>query len=141
MKGIQNKIKRLFDLLVSIVVIYITAPFLLLISIAIKLTSLGPVFFNQERLGKDGKIFKILIFDVLGSIVVIYMTDTFLLLVSTAIKLTSRGSVFFKQERLGKDGKIFKILKFRTMVDNAVNIGSGLSSFEGDPRVTKVGSF
>lgn len=91
MRGIQNRIKRLFDLLVSIVVIYITAPFLLLISIA--------------------------------------------------IKLTSRGPVFFKQERLGKDGKVFNIIKFRTMVDNAVNIGSGLSTFEGDPRVTKIGGF
>jgi undecaprenyl phosphate N,N'-diacetylbacillosamine 1-phosphate transferase len=44
------------------------------------------------------------------------------------------------QERLGKDGKVFKIYKFRTMVDGAVNIGSGLRTDEGDSRITKVGN-
>lgn len=56
------------------------------------------------------------------------------------IKIDSKGRVFFKQERLGKDGEVFKIYKFRTMVENAENIGTGLSTFEGDPRVTKVGN-
>ncbi|MFD1064411.1 sugar transferase [Oceanobacillus locisalsi] len=61
-------------------------------------------------------------------------------IVAIAIKLDSKGSVFFKQERAGKDGEVFKVYKFRTMIENAVNVGSGLSTFEGDPRVTRVGS-
>lgn len=35
------------------------SPLLLLIALAIKLDSSGPVFFRQERVGRDGKIFKI----------------------------------------------------------------------------------
>ena len=62
------------------------------------------------------------------------------IIIAIAIKIDSRGSVIFKQKRLGKNGKVFKIYKFRTMVENAENIGSGLSTYEGDPRVTKVGS-
>jgi len=62
------------------------------------------------------------------------------ILIAIAIKLDSKGPVFFKQERLGKKGKVFKIYKFRTMVDNAESIGSGIYTYEGDPRITKVGS-
>ncbi len=61
--------------------------------------------------------------------------------IAILIRLDSKGSAFFKQSRLGRDGKVFSILKFRTMVENAESIGSGLSTFEGDPRVTKVGNF
>ncbi|GAA0343305.1 sugar transferase [Oceanobacillus oncorhynchi subsp. oncorhynchi] len=62
------------------------------------------------------------------------------IIVAILIKLDNKGAIFFKQERVGKNGKVFKIYKFRTMIENAMNVGSGLSTFEGDPRVTKVGS-
>lgn len=62
------------------------------------------------------------------------------LIIAILIKIDSKGPVFFLQERLGKDGKVFKIYKFRTMVDGAVNIGSGLRTDEGDSRITKVGN-
>jgi sugar transferase EpsL len=64
-----------------------------------------------------------------------------LLGIALAVRLSSSGSILFCQERLGKLGKPFTIYKFRTMVDGAVNIGIGLGTFKGDPRVTKVGKF
>ncbi|HAZ49449.1 MAG TPA: sugar transferase [Cyanobacteria bacterium UBA11369] len=64
-----------------------------------------------------------------------------LLGIALAVRLSSPGPILFCQERLGKLGKPFTIYKFRTMVDGAVNIGSGLATFKGDPRVTKVGKF
>lgn len=54
--------KRLLDFLLSFIVIIILSPALLVIAIAIKIDSKGPVFFLQERLGKDGKVFKIIKF-------------------------------------------------------------------------------
>ena len=62
------------------------------------------------------------------------------ILIAIAIKVDSKGPVLFKQKRLGRDGDIFNILKFRTMIENAEKIGPGLSTFEGDPRVTRVGN-
>ena len=62
------------------------------------------------------------------------------ILIAIAIKVDSKGPVLFKQKRLGRDGDIFNILKFRTMIENAENIGPGLSTFEGDSRVTRVGA-
>lgn len=64
-----------------------------------------------------------------------------LLLIALAIRLTSPGPVLFVQERLGHLGQPFRIYKFRTMVDGAVNMGAGLDTFQGDPRVTLVGKF
>ena len=63
------------------------------------------------------------------------------IIIPIAIKCDSKGPVFFKQERRTKKGKIFKMLKFRSMVVNAENMGTGLFNYENDPRVTKVGRF
>ena len=61
MKKCQLAIKRAFDVVVSLLmIIFLTIiPVLIVVPIAIKLTSAGPAVFKQERVGKDGKIFKI----------------------------------------------------------------------------------
>lgn len=63
------------------------------------------------------------------------------LVIAVAIKIDSKGPVFFKQERRTKNGRIFRMLKFRSMIVNAENIGTGLFSYENDPRITRVGRF
>lgn len=62
MRNLNLFIKRLMDFFGSLVGIIIISPILIIIAIAIKLTSEGPVFFKQDRLGKDGKAFKIIKF-------------------------------------------------------------------------------
>jgi exopolysaccharide biosynthesis polyprenyl glycosylphosphotransferase len=49
--------KRLFDLVCASALLLITWPILLISTIAIKLTSKGPVIFRQERVGQNGRIF------------------------------------------------------------------------------------
>lgn len=61
------------------------------------------------------------------------------ILFSLLIRLDTKGKVFFKQERLGKNGKVFKIYKFRTMIENAEKVGTGIFTNDEDPRITKVG--
>lgn len=56
-KGFQRIIKRLFDIVGSISGLILLSPFFLMIAILVKLDSPGPVFFKQERIGKDGKPF------------------------------------------------------------------------------------
>jgi len=55
-------IKRAFDVVVSTLLLILFSPVFLLVAIAIKLDSRGPVFFSQERVGMDGKQFNILKF-------------------------------------------------------------------------------
>lgn len=81
------------------------------------------------------------IFDITSSAIGIVILSPLFLIVSILIKLDSHGKVLFIQDRLGKDGKVFKIYKFRTMCDNAINIGNGLFTDETDSRITKIGSF
>lgn len=64
-----------------------------------------------------------------------------LLAIALAVRLSSPGPILFCQERLGKLGTSFVIYKFRTMVDGAIHIGTGLNTFKGDPRATSVGKF
>lgn len=52
-------IKRLFDLLISFIMIILLLPLFLIVSILIKLDSNGPVFYKQERITQYGKIFRI----------------------------------------------------------------------------------
>src|SRR5574343_1627613 len=51
--------KRAFDLLVAGTALLLLSPLLLLIALAIKLDSPGPVFFRQERVGRHGVPFRI----------------------------------------------------------------------------------
>lgn len=56
---ITNRItKRIFDLIIGSVAFLLVLPILIVVSVWIKLDSKGPVFFNGERIGKDGKLFK-----------------------------------------------------------------------------------
>lgn len=51
--------KRLFDIGASLLILLIASPFLLLLALAIKLDSPGPVFYRQVRVGRYGKDFRI----------------------------------------------------------------------------------
>lgn len=55
-------IKRFLDLILSLLALIILMPVLVIVAIVIKIDSKGPVFFLQERLGKNGKVFKIIKF-------------------------------------------------------------------------------
>ena len=50
--------KRLFDVIVSLIIILIIIPVLIIVALLIKMESRGPVFFMQERVGLNGKLFK-----------------------------------------------------------------------------------
>ncbi|MBI1285450.1 MAG: TIGR03013 family PEP-CTERM/XrtA system glycosyltransferase [Thiobacillus sp.] len=59
---IRDTVKRLFDLLVSAVMLAISLPIMALTALMIKLESPGPVLYRQERVGQGGRCFTILKF-------------------------------------------------------------------------------
>lgn len=61
-KPVYTFIKRLFDIFASFISIILLALPMLIVAIAIKCDSKGPVLFKQDRIGKNKKIFKILKF-------------------------------------------------------------------------------
>ena len=101
-------IKRVLDILLSITALFILWPFFLMITIAIKLDSPGPVFFRQKRVGKNKRHFEILKFRTM-------ITDTpndtpTHLLINPHTFITRTGS-FLRRTSLDELPQIFNIIK------------------------------
>jgi exopolysaccharide biosynthesis polyprenyl glycosylphosphotransferase len=62
LRRIDRSIKRAMDITISGIILVAFSPLMLLIALLIKLTSRGPVFFVQERVGQDGRAFQLLKF-------------------------------------------------------------------------------
>jgi undecaprenyl phosphate N,N'-diacetylbacillosamine 1-phosphate transferase len=58
-KKIQKMLKQLIDIAIAIIAIIIFSVPFLIIALLIKIDSKGPIFFRQERVGKNGRTFKI----------------------------------------------------------------------------------
>lgn len=56
---VYRKIKRILDIILSLIGLIIISPLLIIVAIAIKLESKGPIIFKQDRLGLYGEVFKI----------------------------------------------------------------------------------
>lgn len=60
--GWNRILKKAVDVALSVVILTLLSPVLLFIALLVKLTSPGPVFYRQERMGMDGKTFAMLKF-------------------------------------------------------------------------------
>lgn len=76
--------------------------------------------------------------DIIMSAILIILLIIPMAIIAILVKCDSKGPVLFKQVRVTTYGKRFKIWKFRTMVDNAEQMG-GLITEANDKRVTKLG--
>ncbi|MBD9215929.1 MAG: sugar transferase [Solobacterium sp.] len=79
------------------------------------------------------------VFDIVVSLIMIILCSPILLIISILIVKDSKGGVFYRQERITQYGRVFRIFKFRTMVQNADQIGTQVT-VSNDSRITKVGS-
>lgn len=113
--------KRAFDIFTASIMLIILSPLFLILAIAIKADSKGPVFFRQERVTQYGKTFKIF---------------KFRTMVNNADKLGSQVTV-------GNDDRITKVGKFIRKcrldeVSQLLNVLGGSMSFVGTrPEVVK----
>lgn len=79
------------------------------------------------------------VFDIVVSLIMIILCSPILLIISILIVKDSKGGVFYRQERVTQYGRVFRIFKFRTMVQNADQIGTQVT-VSNDSRITKIGS-
>jgi exopolysaccharide biosynthesis polyprenyl glycosylphosphotransferase len=61
-RKIASTIKRVMDIIGSAIALVVCAPLFLIVAIAIKVTSRGPIFFRQQRVGQYGRAFVLLKF-------------------------------------------------------------------------------
>jgi len=55
----QRRTKRLLDVVAAVSVFFLALPFWILVAFAVWLEDRGPVFYSQERVGKEGRIFRV----------------------------------------------------------------------------------
>lgn len=79
------------------------------------------------------------VFDIVVSLIMIILCSPILLFISILIVKDSKGGIFYRQERVTQYGRVFRIFKFRTMVQNADQIGTQVT-VSNDSRITKIGS-
>ena len=114
-------LKRIFDIVVSLIMLIILLPVFIFLGVAIKIDSKGPIFFRQERITQYGKTFKIF---------------KFRTMVNNAEKLGTQVTV-------GNDARITKVGKFirdcrLDEIAQLLNILTGDMTFVGTrPEVRK----
>lgn len=116
----QN-MKRIMDILFASLGLILSAPLLLLSAMAIKLTSSGPVFFKQDRLGANERPFSLI---------------KFRTMVDDAEKETGPKWSSHKDSRITKVGKILR----KTRIDEVpqlINVLNGDMSFVGPRPIRK----
>lgn len=114
-KGIYERyIKRLLDILLSIMLLIILSPLYLIIAIIVRIKLGSPVIFKQQRPGKDGEIFTIYKFRT--------MTN----------EVNKNGSFLPDEKRLKKIGKLMRSTSIDELPE-LINILKGEMSFVG-PR-------
>lgn len=120
-KKVQLFLKRVFDFIVSAILLVLFSPILLIMAILIKIDSKGPVFYRQERITQYGKTFKIF---------------KFRTMVQNADKIGSLVTIG-EDPRITKIGK--KIRKYRIdEIPQLINVLIGDMSFVGArPEVKK----
>ncbi|MBR1802795.1 MAG: sugar transferase [Clostridia bacterium] len=120
-KKIQLCLKRIFDFMISFIMLILLSPFLLIMAIIIKIDSKGPVFYRQERITQYGRMFKIF---------------KFRTMVQNADKIGSLVTLG-EDPRITRVGK--KIRKYRIdEIPQLINILMGDMSFVGTrPEVKK----
>ncbi len=121
MRSFQLFVKRAFDIIASftLIVLLIVIPVFIVVPILIRVTSKGPAVFTQDRVGKDGKVFKIYKFRTMR-----IPEDS----------LDENGNMLLPKQRITKIGKFLR----KTSIDELMqlfNILGGSMSFVG-PRPT-----
>ncbi len=105
---------------------------------------------SRSPINAGQRIVKRLLDFILGGLTLVVMAVP-MAMIALAVKLGSPGPAIFAQTRVGQDGRPFRMFKFRTMVDGAEDLLSGLIDLDhlaepafklqNDPRVTRVGRF
>lgn len=120
-KQISLILKRLFDIVVSLIMLLILSPVFLVLAIAIKLDSKGPVFYRQVRVTQYGKEFRIF---------------KFRTMVNNADKIGSQVTVG-GDSRITRVGKVIRECRLDE-IGQLLNILGGSMTFVGTrPEVPK----
>jgi lipopolysaccharide/colanic/teichoic acid biosynthesis glycosyltransferase len=106
-------VKRSIDLVVSALLLVLLSPMFLILAIAVKLSSKGPILFRQDRVGQYGKTFSFLKF----------------------------RSMFVNNDERVHQEFVAKLIKHQEKTELASISGQGVYKLTNDKRITRIGGF
>jgi len=114
-----SAIKKSLDLSLAAIGLILASPLLILVAILIKITSPGPIFYTQSRIGvnrrrRDNRVY------------------------SASMNKERRSR---DRRRENNYGRPFRVIKFRTMVNNAEAKSGPVWATKNDARITPLGKF
>ena len=98
--------KRLFDIIASLIGLIVLFPIFIIVSVLVKISSEGPVFFMQQRIGMCGRVFKMIKF---RSMKVIQSSDS-TISVKGDLRITRFGA-FLRKYKIDELPELFNVLK------------------------------
>jgi undecaprenyl phosphate N,N'-diacetylbacillosamine 1-phosphate transferase len=81
------------------------------------------------------------IYDILLLIFIFPLVAPIFLILCVLALVFHRQAIFYKQERLGISKRVFVLYKFRSMIHDSQQLGTGLHSYVDDDRITFFGRF
>ena len=122
--------KRIFDLLFAVLGVILLFPILIIISCIIKLTSKGSAFFIQERVGKEGKTFRMIKFRSMHVVNKSYSTIS----VKGDIRITKIGAVL-RRYKLDELPELWNVLVGdMSLVGPRPDVAGYADKLEGEDR-------
>jgi len=98
--------KRLFDFVTSLIGLIVLVPIFIIVSLLVKISSVGPVFFVQKRIGKNGTIFQMIKFRSMSVI----QSSTSTISVKGDVRITKIGA-FLRKFKLDELPELWNVLK------------------------------
>ncbi len=104
-KILFDAVKRIYDIILALIILIITLPFWAIIGLFIKLDSKGPILFKQIRIGKNNKLFKIIKFRTMAT-----ANNDFAPTAANDKRITKFGS-FLRKTRIDEIPQMINIIK------------------------------
>ena len=86
------------------------------------------------------KILIMRVFDFILSLIGLLIFSHLIVITVFLVKISSLGPIIYSQKRVGYNGRLFNLYKFRTMVNDADQLGTSVTTGT-DCRITKIGKF
>jgi exopolysaccharide biosynthesis polyprenyl glycosylphosphotransferase len=109
--GSSRFAKRGLDLIASSLLLVLLAPLMLLIAIAIRLESRGPVFFRQPRIGRNGRTFQVFKFRSMHVNAALQLTDDGVMVKAAQDPRTTRVGRLLRRFSLDELPQLFNVLR------------------------------